>query len=311
MARRRWFLGALITLGVAGAVWQLWPGDESGKDSPGRAPGESERLETEGSAAGRASPMASGASTALEGRETDASAGGDTTAAGPDPRAARREQMRSGILRLGEALRNERAAEENETEAEEQAREAAWSRQVEELARLVRADPMLADEMVAEMDAVSEDALAVRLARILRRAEHPELLQRMRTRITQGETSRARRTAMLVLESRDHELWMVPVSVAYARDEDPSVRDEAAGVLSRSLADRRHIQVHRQLRSTIQEGLTAEEPATRARALRALLGDRHPGGEDLDRAKALLQDPDPAVRREAARAVRVLESRLD
>lgn len=111
---------------------------------------------------------------------------------------------------------------------------------------------------------------------------------------------------MLILESRDAEHWLEPVSAAYAKDDDTAVRDEAAGVLARSLADRKHIRVHNELRSTIQGGLESEEPAERARALRAMLGDRRPGPTDLERAKSLLEDEDADVRRAAERTVRVI-----
>jgi hypothetical protein len=222
----------------------------------------------------------------------------------------RREALLKKISELSAALRLDREAGDTETEAEENIRKKAWSRLTRELASMVRADPRQADVMVAEMDATSEEALAIRLARILRYAEHPELLQEMKERVTNGSTPLQRRTAMLVLETRNHALWLDPVSTAYISDGDVSVRDEAGGVLARSLADRKHLSVHNRMRATIQVGLDSNEPEVRIRSLRTMLGDRRPRPTDLERAKAMLDDKNGDVRRAAVRTVRVLNSIL-
>ncbi len=227
------------------------------------------------------------------------------------PFAERKALLLQEIEELEAVLAQERERERAETAREEQVREAAWSRRIDDLVAKVRADARQADVMVAEMDATGNEALAIRLARILRRAEHPELLEAMQERVTKGESPMQRRTAMLVLETRDAELWLEPVSQAYASDADASVRDEASGVLARSLADRKHITVHDRMRVTIQERLDSDEPRDRVRALQAMLGDRRPRPADLARAKAMLKDEDESVRAAAKRTVRVLESILN
>jgi len=305
MGKRGWLLAALAALGIAAIVAAVLP-DRDGEPraeeaSPASAPPTRgpDRL-LEGDANGPEQADAAGTDS-----DADSADGGASGSRSP-LQAKRRDALLEGITKLGAALSVEREVEETESEEEEKIREAAWSRMIDELAGMVRSDPQLADEMLAQMDALEDEAHAVRLARILRRANHPELLQAMHARVTGGDTPMKRRTAMLILESRDQEHWLEPVSGAYRKDADDSVRDEAAGVLSRSLADRKHIEVHTAMRDTIQSGLDAPEPAERVRALKAMLGDRRPGPSDLERAKALLDDDDEGVKQAAARTVRVL-----
>lgn len=219
------------------------------------------------------------------------------------------ERLLQAVSRIGALLKSERAEEEKGEEAEE-----AWEREWEALtARLgirVSASVELARLMRSEMDTTTDEALAIRLARILRSSSDDGFLQEMVRRVTGAREPMQRRTAMLVLETKDARLWYDPVTTAYHKDVEPVVRDEAAYVLGRSLADRKHIRVHRKLRADIQSELGAKDPAARVRALRTMMADRTAGPDDLRRARALLDAEEPSVRQMAASTVRVLEPRV-
>ncbi len=64
---------------------------------------------------------------------------------------------------------------------------------------------------------------------------------------------------------------------------------------------------HREIRATIQAGLDDIAPTVRARALNSMLADRTAGMQDLERARALLNDSDEGVRNAAQSTVHILE----
>lgn len=224
---------------------------------------------------------------------------------------ARREAMLEIVATLSVALANEREIEDTETEEEEKIREQRWSEMVGELKSAVRSVPELADVLYSEIDRTEDDAMAIRLARILRSAEHPEFVERLQSDATGSENARRRRMAVAALEQRDAEVFLEPVSTAFTKDPDPLVRDEAAGVLSRSLMDRRYIRSRVEMRTTLQSALDSDSAADRARAVRALLADPRAGPDELARIRALAGDPDAGVRREVQRAIRVMQPRVE
>ena len=307
---RRLLLLALAVLGVGVLVAVLMGGDEGPKSELDAAGGGAQDG-TSGSLRG-ADGVAGDGSRALRGAdaaEVPDGVGAASRDAMPPLAPERRESLLAEIERMGEALSVEREVEETETEEEEQVREAAWSAMIDRLIQRVRSDPRQAQLMLETMDGLEDEAHAIRLARILRRANHPAFVAAMVERATTGGSPMKRRTALLTLEARDAKVWMEPVSRAYTHDADASVRDEAAGVLQRSLIDRKHFAVHGEVRDTIQSGFEADDPATRVRALNAMLGDRRATPRDIDRIKALTKDADPSVRAAATRALRILEPR--
>ena len=185
--------------------------------------------------------------------------------------------------------------------------ERAWLRVTALLQGAVGSDPGVARWVRAYMDEVGDADFAIRLARILRKSDDKTFLSEMSRRVTEAVDPMARRTALLVLESKAPALWLQPVSETYLTDSEPTVRDEAAGVLGRSLVDPGYVSNHREIRATIQAGLDDIAPAVRTLALNSMLADRTAGMQDLERARALLNDSDEGVRNAAQCTVRVLE----
>lgn len=266
--------------------------------APGTATSDTEALRTE--------PGSSTAEPLRTEREPAATAPrSEADAAAPParrPTPAQSERVLQGVARIGELLASEKAEE-------------GWERELEKLtAQLsgsVRANPALARLVREQMDATVDEDVAIRLARILRSSDDEAFLQEMAARVTEAGDPLHRRTAILVLETKDASLWYEPVTTVYTQDAEAAVRDEASFVLGRSLADRKHVQAHRKLRAKIQTELKSADPRARERALRTMMADRTAGTEDLDLVNAYLEDPDPDVRQAAASAARVLAPRVE
>lgn len=193
--------------------------------------------------------------------------------------------------------------------------EEAWLRRLQgvlaALSGAARRNPAAARWLWEQVETEEDDEVGVRIGRVLRASDDPAFLAEMRGQATGAERPLSRRAALLALEAKPVELWLRPTASGFRDDPDPNVRDEAAGLLSRSLVDRRFVRNHRKIRATIQAGLTDADPAGRIRALDAMLSDRTASAQDLERSRALLDDPDPTVREAAQRLVRVMAHRIE
>lgn len=101
----------------------------------------------------------------------------------------------------------------------------------------------------------TEEDQALELARILREAENPEVVKALRKRAVHSDSALARRGALLALEGRAPTAWWEPVTRAYKDDPDASVRQEAADVLARALANPAYRSIHAAVRMTLIQGL--------------------------------------------------------
>jgi len=101
----------------------------------------------------------------------------------------------------------------------------------------------------------TEEDQALELARVLRDAGNPEVIKALRVRATRGKTAVARRGALLALEGREPSVWWEPVTRAYKDDPDAAVRQDAADLLARALANPRYASIHATLRVTLIQGL--------------------------------------------------------
>lgn len=308
-------LAAVAVIAIAVALVLVFSQEEPGRTAgdlnqgsdvgvtPAEAPA---LLRAEGS-------TAPGRSSAADGASPESSAEGDAAARSrlSPAMTARLKSMMETVAALDAALAVERTVEETETNAEEALREEAWSRMVDEVKNAVRSIPALATALYESTAETESDAMAIRLARILQSAAHPEFVDRLRVDAVDAAEPRRRRMAIVALEMRDAKVFLEPVASAYAQDADPLVRDEAAGVLSRSMMDRKHVRSHVEIRTTVQSALASDTPADRARAVRALMADTRAGPDELKRIQALAKDPDADVRREVQRAIRVLTPRVE
>jgi HEAT repeat protein len=195
-------------------------------------------------------------------------------------------------------------------EAAEHARDDDMGRLREELIKSMRRHDDLGFVLLDVINDTPDERTALRLARVLRFSHEPALLDHLRDRVTSGPNPIDRRVAIIALDGEHPDIWYGPVTTAYAEDRDATVRDEASMLLSHALADRRNIQIHRDLVEAVAAQLESSDPATRIRALRALLANRRAQPEDVELVRPLLTDPDSNVREDAARTIRVLEQRL-
>jgi|GEM_PF-4190767 len=203
-----------------------------------------------------------------------------------------------------------RPEDDDDREAED-----AWLRRLQgvlaSLSDAARHSPAAARWLWEQVEIEERDEVGVRLGRALRASDDPAFLAEMQGQATGAERPLSRRAALLALESKPVELWLRPTASGFRGDPDPNVRDEAAGLLSRSLVDRRFVRNHREIRATIQAGLTDADPASRKRALDAMLSDRTASAHDLELSRALLDDPDPSVREAAQRLIPVMQRAID
>jgi hypothetical protein len=230
-------------------------------------------------------------------------------APGEGPADSRFEATRARVEDLAKAFAALEAYA-GDSDAESRALQERYQELCDRLRSQVSASGDHARFVLGLVDATEDEGLAVRLARILRSAEDEGFVAAMVDRVATGKEPIHRRTAILALESRDASVWQAPVTSAYREDVAPAVRDEAAGLLARALAERRYVTKHREVRATFVESLSSADPTERVRGLDALLGDRTADAATVESVRALTEDEDPAVRRSAKRTLRVLESRL-
>lgn len=226
-----------------------------------------------------------------------------------EPSARRFATTQKRVADLGAAIAA-KDAYEGDSDEERDALQRRYQEHTEKLRGQVAASVDHARFLMELMDATEDEELAIRLARILRSVEDESFVSFMADRVSAGEKPIHRRTAILTLENRDADVWQAPVTRAYREDPAPAVRDEASGLLSRSLVDRRYVTKHRELRATFVASLDSKDPTERVRGLDALLADRTADAATVARVRALTKDPDDGVRKSALRTLRVLEPRL-
>jgi len=142
-------------------------------------------------------------------------------------------------------------------------------------------------------------------------SKDPHFIDELRSRVQHAKTPFARRAALLALEGQHSEIWWKPAFHAYRSDEDVTVRDEAADLLARHLADAKFRARHAHFRAELEKGLASEAATDRVRALRALSGDVTAGPEQNKVVEQRLKDDDPAVREAAANCLRARKERAE
>ncbi len=226
----------------------------------------------------------------------------------PDSEADRRRRHKELVGTL-ESLRTALAQPIKRGEADDE-RKRTRRRLIEALrrqAQSVEGAWALLDLLAAEQD----ERTAVRLGRALRNARYGEIAGELGRRAIEGSSALERRGAVIALDLRSPEQWVEPVTLAYERDADGAVREEAANVLGRALRDREQRSLHDQIRKTLVAGLDAEDPAHRLRTLTALMAEARPDAAMRERVEAMRQDEDGRVQREAAALLRVWDGQAD
>ncbi len=228
------------------------------------------------------------------------------------PRKTPSEQLAAQVEAYVRLL-GEKAAARAAGGATEAAWERAFAQALYRLQGAAESHPALALELLAAAEAAPDEAWGVRLARALRPATHPELIHVLQGRLRDRTGDpRPRRLALEALELRPYDAWGAVTVDAFHHDPDPGVRDRAAGLLGRALAQPTYLAQHTALRKTLAEALASDEAAQRRRTLEALLAERSPTPALLERVEALARaDPDADVRRQAASTARVLKTRID
>ncbi len=218
-------------------------------------------------------------------------------------------EVRGSVQAYGELHGKEKAAKEAGS-AERAQWERRWHKETGRLRRRLRnpAAALALLRMAPELGL--PEAVTLRVGRLLQGAEGEAIEDALRQAAIGSEHERVRLLAVAGLENRDAGVWLEPVTAAYRKDASTEVRDEAAAVLGRSLADPKHIRSQRTIRATILSELENEDPAARARALEAMVADRSAGPAELERVRAHLNDPDATVRQMAKMTERVIEQRL-
>lgn len=176
------------------------------------------------------------------------------------------------------------------------------------LVQALKDDVLLTDYLLNKVDE-SEGKLALHLANVLAFSDAPALPRTMSDRLVGDGPVIERRVALRVLEGKAPSLWLKSVEKVYLGDSSADVRDDATGFLVRSLADKNLRGVHKKLRKQLQSAMDSDDPSTRVRGVRTMLGIQNPSATDLAATSALLDDPDDAVRKEAGRTLRILNAR--
>ncbi len=186
--------------------------------------------------------------------------------------------------------------EKQGAEQDEAMRREALAAAREPLARTLRTHQALAADLLGEIDRQKTDEVALRMARMLRYVDDPALTPELQRRATSGARPVDRQVGLIALESRPYSAWQAPLTRAFESDASSGVRDTAADILSRQIADPRYVADHKHMRATAVKALGSGDSQQRIRGLRVLMTDWTPQAFALRGRVETIHHADPSVK---------------